>query len=296
MSKKDKDQNDLLSTARVGILGLGLMGGSLALGLHGKCRQLIGVDPDPEALLLAESRGACDRLAARPETVLPACDVVILAAPVRTIMRLLGNLPRVHPGNPIVFDLGSSKVEILGAMQTLPVRFDPLGGHPICGKEKSGMAAADPEIFRQRPFVFTRLERTSVRACHVAEQIALAVGAIPRWMDAETHDRWVAATSHLPYLAACALARSTPLEVAPLAGPGFASTTRVAGTPSSVMLDVLFTNRSNLLDGLKELRRQLDLLENSLDKQDTGALEQLLDAARERREKLLQSPAGEVLR
>ena len=296
MSKKDRDQNDLLSTARVGILGLGLMGGSLALGLHGKCRQLIGVDPDPEALLLAESRGACDRLAARPETVLPACDVVILAAPVRTIMRLLGNLPRVHPGNPIVFDLGSSKVEILGAMQSLPVRFDPLGGHPMCGKENSGMAAADPEIFRQRPFVFTRLERTSVRACHVAEQIALAVGAVPRWMDAETHDRWVSATSHLPYLAACALARSTPLEVAPLAGPGFTSTTRVAGTPSSVMLDVLFTNRSNLLDGLKELRRQLDLLENSLDKQDTGALELLLDAARERREKLLQPPAEEVLR
>ncbi len=152
------------------------------------------------------------------------------------------------------------------------------------------MAAADPEIFRQRPFVFTRLERTSARACRVAEQIAMAVGAVPRWMDAETHDRWVAATSHLPDLAACALALSTPLEAAPLAGPGFTSTTRVASTPSSVMLDVLITNRANLLDGLKELRRQLDLLENGLEKQDAGALALLLDAARARREKLLQPP------
>lgn len=288
MNKANTGPNDLLSPLRIGILGLGLMGGSLALGLHGRCRQLVGIDPDPEALLLAESRGACDRLASRPETILSSCDVIILAAPVRTIVRLLGDLPRAHPGNPIVFDLGSSKVEILNAMQSLPQRFDPLGGHPMCGKEKRGMAAADPEIFHQRPFVFTRLERTSARACQVADQIALAVGAVPRWMDAETHDRWVAATSHLPYLAACALARSTPLEAAPLAGPGFTSTTRVASTPSAVMLDVLLSNRLNVLNHLKVLRCQLDLLESSLEKGDAGALELLLDAAREQREQLLQ--------
>ncbi len=282
--------HDLLSPRRIAILGLGMMGGSLALGLHGKCRRLVGVDPDPETLRLAGRLGVCDDLVESPESLLPSCDTLILAAPVRAIIRLLGELPRLHPGSPMVIDLGSSKAEILRAMQDLPPRFDPLGGHPMTGKEKCGLAAADPAIFRQRPFVFTRLERTSQNACKVAEGIALAVEALPCWMDAETHDRWVAATSHLPYLAACALALSVPLEAAPLAGPGFTSTTRVAATPSSVMLDVLLTNRSNLLAEIGAFRRQLDLLESSLEQQDAVALEKLLDTAAMQRENLLQPP------
>ena len=213
----------------------------------------------------------------------------LLAAPVRTIIRLLGDLSRIHPGNPIVLDLGSSKVEILGAMQSLPVRFDPLGGHPMCGKEKSGMAAADPELFRQRPFVFTRLERTSARACHVAEQIAQAVGATPRWMDAETHDRWVAATSHLPYLVSSALASATPVEAAPLAGPGFQSTSRLAAQPPALMLDVLSTNRDNVLAGLRRFRTCLDRLESLLETDNLSDLQSALAEGAAAREAVLKS-------
>ncbi len=281
---------DLLAARRVAILGIGLMGGSLALGLAGKCRRLVGIDPDRDALRLAESRQAFDCLSDRPGALLPDCDLVILAAPVRAILGLLEDLPRFHPGQAIVFDLGSSKMEIVRAMQSLPPRFDPLGGHPMCGKEKGGMSAADPDLFRQHPFVFTRLERTSSRACLLAGQVARAVGALPHWMDAETHDRWVAATSHLPYMAACALALSVPLEAAPLAGPGFTSTSRLAASPSSMMLDVLLTNRTNLLAGLKDYRRQLEVLESSLEALDDGTLKRLLEAAASRREALLSPP------
>ncbi len=284
-------ESDLLSTRRVAILGLGLMGGSLALALAGKCRQLVGIDPDREALRLAESRMVFDCLSDRAESLLPGCDLVILAAPVRAIIQLLGELPHLHPGQAVVFDLGSSKVEILRAMQSLPTRFDPLGGHPMCGTEKGGMGSASADLFVQRPFVFTCLERTSPEAYALAGQVARAVGALPRWMDPQTHDRWVAATSHLPYLAACALALSVPLEAAPLAGPGFTGTTRLAASPSSMMLDVLLTNRSNLLDGLKDLRRQLEALESGLETLDEVRLKMLLDAAAGRREALLTSPA-----
>ncbi len=284
--------NDFLSTQRIAILGLGLMGGSLALALRGKCRLLVGIDPDPDTLRLAESMQLCDRLATFPGELLSDCDAIILAAPVHAILHLLGQLTRLHPAPAMVLDLGSSKVEIVRAMGSLPPRFDPLGGHPMAGKEKSGLAAADPEIFRQRPFVFTRLERTSQNALTLGEQIARVVGALPCWMDAETHDRWVAATSHLPYLAACALALSVPPEAAPLAGPGFTSTSRLASSPSSMMLDVLLTNRVNLLAEIHVLQQQLDLLESSLESLDEGALKNLLDAAARRRASLLSPPTG----
>ncbi len=284
--------SELLSTQRVAILGLGLMGGSLALALRGHCGSLVGVDPDPATLRLAESHQIFDRLSDRPETVLAGCSLVVLAAPVRTIIRLLGELPELHPGQAVVLDLGSSKVEILRAMQSLLPRFDPLGGHPMCGKEHGGLANADPALFQQRPFVFTRLERTSQTACILASQVAGAIGALPRWMDAGTHDRWVAATSHLPYLAACALALAVPAEAAPLVGPGFTSTSRLASSPTAMMLDVLLTNRANLLAELEKFRHQLDRLESSLERLDEGALKELQDAAATHRTTLLSTPAG----
>ncbi len=284
--------SELLSTQRVAILGLGLMGGSLALALHGRCGSLVGVDPDLATLRLAESQQIFDRLSDRPETVLAGCSLVVLAAPVRTIIRLLGELPELHPGQAVVLDLGSSKVEILHAMQSLPARFDPLGGHPMCGKEQGGLANADPALFHNRPFVFTRLERTSQKACTLASQVAGTAGALPCWIDAETHDRWAAVTSHLPYLAACALALAVPEEAAPLAGPGFASTSRLAASPGTMMLDVLLTNRANLLAGLENFQRQLDRLECSLERLDEGTLKELLDAAAARRTSLLSTPAG----
>ncbi len=284
--------NDRLSAQRAAILGLGLMGGSLALALHGQCRSLVGIDPDLNTLRLAETLQIFDRLSDRPEAILAGCSLVVLAAPVREIIRLLGALPDLHPGPAVVIDLGSSKVEILRAMQSLPPCFDPLGGHPMCGKERGGLANADPALFRQRIFVFTRLDRTTPAACSLAGQVASAVGALPRWLDAETHDRWIAATSHLPYLAACALALAVPEEAAPLAGPGFASTTRLASSPASMMLDVLLTNRVNLLNELQGFRSQLERLERSLERWDEGALKGLLDDAAARRENLLFTPPG----
>jgi prephenate dehydrogenase len=283
---------DLLAKARVAILGLGLMGGSLALGLHGRCAELVGIDPDPAALQLAAEIGVCDRLAARPETALEGIDLVILAAPVQAILGLLADLPRLHPGSPVVLDLGYTKAGILDAMAALPPRFDPLGGHPMCGKEKSSLAAADPLIFRGRPFAFTRLERTSARACRLADQLARTLEAVPLWLDGETHDRWAAATSHLPYLVACALVAATPLETAPLVGTGFISTTRVAATPSSIMLDVLLTNRANLLAGLQGLRCSLDALEDSLARPDEVELARLLDSAAAQRAAILIRSTG----
>jgi prephenate dehydrogenase len=262
---------------QIAILGMGLMGTSLAMALQGNCARLIGIDPDPAVVDYLRHHHITDAVALNPDELLPDADIIILAAPVRTIITLIHSLPRVHPGSAVVMDLGSTKTEILDAMQSLPERFDPIGLHPMSGKEKSGPMNADPAIFRNAPFALVPLERTSSKTRTLAEHLALLVGAHPLWLDADTHDRWVAATSHVPFLVSSALASATPLEAVPLIGSGFRSTTRLAGTSTSMMMDILTTNRANILHALQETRSELERLEMLLTDQDDTGLKQSLD-------------------
>ncbi len=260
-----------LTTTRVAIVGLGLMGGSLALALRGQCAALYAADPDPATQTLAQAQGMVDILCA-DATELPPADLIILATPVRTILRLLQLLPQWHPAPAVVLDLGSTKTAVTQAMATLPASYDPLGGHPMCGKEVGSLANADAQLYQNAPFAFTPLPRTTPRARQLVKALATAVGARPLWLDAETHDRWTAVTSHAPYLIARALAAAAPAEVAPLIGPGFRSSTRIAATPPGMMLDILLTNRANVLHALAAFRAQLDRLEKALATADEATL------------------------
>lgn len=272
--------------SRIAILGLGLMGGSLALALRGKCARLLGIDPDPSAVKLAVENQIVDLASTEPSTLLPTADIIILAAPVRTIIALLNEIPGFHPGQAVIIDLGSTKEKIIEAMQLLPDRFDPVGGHPICGKEKSSLAFAEGQLYHQAPFIFTTLPRTSPNARLTAEQLALAVGAHPLWLDAPTHDRWVAATSHFPTLLANALAASTPVEAAPLTGPGFQSMTRLAASSPEMMLDIFSTNKDNILSSLHSFQKRLNQIENLLASGEFDQLKELFIEGAERRENI----------
>ncbi len=278
--------------ARVAILGLGLMGGSLALALRGRCIHLTGIDPDPYTLSLAETLHLADDLAASPGKLLAQAEVVILATPVHTILDLLVQLPGLHPGPAVVLDLGSTKSEIVRAMAALPERFDPLGGHPMCGKEQSSLAQAEAGLFRNAPFAFVPLERTSPRARLLAERLAHLLGARSLWLDAERHDRWVAATSHVPYLVANALAGATPPECAPLAGSGFRSTARLAVSPEHVMMDILTTNSDNVLSACRRMRSRLEQIEQQLAAGDLTALRQTLAEGAANQRKIFNYPHG----
>jgi prephenate dehydrogenase len=267
---------ELLSESNVTIIGLGLMGGSLALALRGRCAAVVGVDRDPVIRAAAREQQVVDRAFSDPAEALRNADLVILATPVCTILQFLTELPSLHPGHAVVLDLGSSKVEIVQAMQGLPDRFEPIGGHPMCGKEQSSLYNAEAELFCGARFAFTPLPRTTSRARALAAGLAGAIGADPLWLDPVTHDRWTAATSHLPYLVASALAASTPTEAAPLLGPGFRSTARLAGSSTEMMLDVLLTNRSQVLTALKRFRANLDRLEENLSGEQVDALSEAL--------------------
>lgn len=268
-----------LANSVIAILGLGLMGGSLAKALRGRCRSLLAYDPDPGTVSLALQERIVDQAVLDAREILPKADLVLLAAPVRAIIALIHNLPDWHPGGPVVIDMGSTKTQVCQALAELPARFDPLGGHPMCGKTAHGLVNAEAELFQSATFAFTTLPRTGERARRVAVQLADAIGAHPLWLEAEVHDRWVASTSHLPYLLACALSLVTPAEYSPLVGPGFYSSSRLAGSSVPMMNDILHTNRENVLNVLRALRAELSLMESCLEQQNELELVQIMERA-----------------
>lgn len=268
-----------LKDANISIIGLGLMGGSLALSLKGRCRRLSAYDPDQATLELARRQEIVHLADSDPAKILADADLVILACPVPAIVDWLNHLPEYIQHPCIVLDIGSSKRTIVAALEALPANFDLIGGHPICGRERLSLENAERFLYRDAPFVLTSLERTSENARFAVLQIVEALGAKPIWLDADEHDRLLAATSHLPYLLSSALALATPEEAAPLIGPGFRSTSRLAGTPSSMMLGVLQSNDDNVLDALGRLQDQIVLLKSALIKDNLAQLKTTLDSA-----------------
>ncbi len=273
------DDSFSLKDSTVGILGLGLMGGSLALELRGQCSALIGSDPDPATREAACRQNIIDLADSDPAKILWEADLVILAAPISAILTLLDELPSFTPNRCIVIDVGSTKESIVAAMARLPERFDPIGGHPLCGKETLALANAERNLYHAAPFLLTPLERTTPRALSAANQIIAAIGARAIILSAGEHDRILASTSHLPFLLSSALALAVPGDFSAFAGPGFKSTSRLAGTSSSMMLGVLQSNRENILEALHQLHNELDNIESALAAREFSKLEAILNGA-----------------
>jgi prephenate dehydrogenase len=271
-----------LQNLKIAIIGLGLMGGSLALALKGKCAALYGIDSDHATLKLALHKRIVDFADAEPAKFLPQADLLILATPVPTIISLIQKLPALTNRPCIVLDLGSTKSKIVSAMEALPTHFDVLGGHPICGKEKLGIENADALLYQNAAFVITPLQRTTLRARTAMKHIVSVIGAHLIEMNAEDHDQALAFTSHLPFLISSALSLSVSQENARLIGSGFRSTARLAATPGSMMLGVVQSNRENILTALHHYQNQLSTLESALMSNDESALESTLRSAQSR--------------
>jgi len=280
------DEPGFITNSTIAIYGLGLMGGSLALALRGKCKAVIGIARKQQVCDYALENGFVDRAFTDPKEGLPQADVVILAAPVNVIMQMIEQLPAWHPGEAIVTEIGSTKEQIVNALSALPARFSPIGGHPICGKEVLGITNADRDLYKGAPYVFTPVETTRPIARQFAAELAEAVGAIPLWLNPQEHDRILAATSHAPFLLSSALALATPEGFGPFIGTGFRSTARLAATPSSMMLDVLESNRENVVKVLEEIQSKIGNFISALNNTETENLSSLLDQSAGQFEKI----------
>jgi prephenate dehydrogenase len=255
----------------VAVIGLGLMGGSLAAALKRRCpgRRVIGSARREETLAEARARGWIDEGYVASGDAAARADLVVLALPVRSIMGRVGALAHCLRPGAVLTDLGSTKRGVVAAMAASCAPGACVAGHPMCGRERRGLDAAAPDLYEGATWAVCAGSATPEAVQRVVA-LAHAVGARPLPMDAARHDAVVAATSHLPYVVAAALARTvrravTDEELAALSAGGYRDTTRLAASSPEMMLDILLTNRDEVLPLLRGMGEQLDTLASLLE-------------------------------
>ena len=267
--------------ARVTIVGCGLMGGSLALALRPHLQHLTLVDNN--LINLAAAAPLADFTTDDFVAGVKEANLVVFATPVRVILSLLEQLPGARPQGCFVLDLGSTKQSISAAMAQLPPVFQAIGGHPMCGKTLTGFAAATPDLYRGRTFVLCPTARTTPAITAIAQQLITWVEARPITLSPTEHDAIVATTSHLPYLVAAnlmavvAAAAAPQPHLYPVSAAGLYDTTRLAASDPAMMLDILLTNRTAVLERLDETLAGLQEVKQWLSEENAAALRQWLE-------------------
>ena len=246
---------------KIGIVGLGLIGGSIALRARELWPSSLVIAVDEKDVLETAMRLHAIDVAADDLIVLAEADVVILAAPVRQNIALLSKLDEYVRTPAVITDVGSTKREIVTAARSLPPRFTFVGGHPLAGAARGGLEHARPDLFKDRPWLLTAPNEPLA-------SFIRSIGSEPRIVNADAHDRLLAYLSHVPQLAASALmevvGEAVGADGLSLAGRGLADTTRLASSPPDIWRDIVTTNADEigpaldrLIERLQELRRDL---------------------------------------
>ena len=259
---------------QISIIGTGLIGGSLAKALRksGFAKTVVGADRDEAALKTAVDLGVIDRYSTDLIEAVAGSDIIVLAVPVRQTETVLAQLIPGLPVDAVITDVGSSKAHVVSAAERVLgkdiIRFVP--GHPIAGREKSGVAASETELFRGHRVILTPLESTQQNAIDLVTEMWNSVGAKTSCLSVQQHDLVLAATSHLPHVLAYATVNTLAgtdyvEEIFEFAAGGFRDFSRIASSDPVMWRDVCLTNKSAILDvldkfqaGLAEIRRAIE--------------------------------------
>ncbi len=278
----------------IAIIGLGLMGGSLALCLKEKMPglKIIGIDKSSLTVEKALEMKVINKGTTDLAEGLKEVDLVFLALPQEESLALASALKEHLPKGALVTDMASTKAGITSEMEKIlapEVKF--LGGHPMTGSERQGIEAADPFLFENAAYVLTPTQTTSTTSLEKVSSLVKKLGAEVIILSPLKHDRIVAAISHLPHLAAAALVNSTAqgedreLALA-LAAGSFRDGTRVAVSSPEMWRDICLDNREALLSYLSSYQRELERVEKAIRLREGEGLKQFFSEAREVRQKL----------
>jgi prephenate dehydrogenase len=281
---------------RVAVIGVGLIGGSFALALKAarQATHVVGAGRSAANLQLALERGAIDSIAKEAGAAARDADVVLVAAPVAQFERVFADVASALSAKAIITDAGSTKRDVIAAARRALgakiAQFVP--GHPIAGAEKSGVAAASGELFRNRRVILTPLAENSPATLSRVQSLWQACGARVSRMDADEHDAVLAAVSHLPHVLAFALvhevaSRANAEQLFSLAAGGFRDFTRIASSHPEMWRDICVANRDRLIAELASYQGKLGKMKALLEAGDGAALERLFAEAREARDQWL---------
>ena len=276
-----KDSTLIQPMDRVTIVGLGLIGGSFALGLkaHGLCHEIVGCSRSQTTLQRGLELGVIDRAEPDIQKAVVGADLVMLAAPIGATEALLRAMAPALDGNTVVTDGGSVKGNVVAAAKAVFGKVPPwfVPGHPIAGSERSGVEAAKVDLYQNHKVILTPLPDTDPEALSLVEHAWRGMGADVLTMSVEQHDGVLAATSHLPHLLAFSLVDTLAKEdenqeIFRYAAGGFRDFTRIASSDPTMWHDIFIANKESLLDVIGHFGRGLEVFKTAVEQGDSQAM------------------------
>ena len=297
MHREDKlhTEPNVIGVQSVAIIGLGLMGGSLGLALKRYCPHIsvIGYARRAETRTLAMEMGACDAVTDSVALAVCEADVVVLCTPILEIANLVETVRDALRPGAIVTDVGSTKAMLTQQVGALLADRDAcfIGSHPMAGSERTGMEAAQEKLYVDAVVIVTPpADGAYLKQSEIVQELWRAIGARVLVIDAGQHDAIVASTSHVPHLLAALLvlaAGRAADKPGAYCGPGFRDATRIAAGSEWVWHDIVKSNTASIAASLQDVRADIDMMLDALDRQDFDAIRNLLGEARALREQVL---------
>ena len=281
---------------RLAVIGVGQIGGSVALAARatGAVSEVVGFARSAETLQRAQALGIIDRAAASAADAARGASVVVLATPVRSLASVAAAIAPALGPDAVVFDVGSVKAPVLRAVEAILPPSSFVACHPVAGTERAGPEAASATLFADRPCVLCPTATTGAAALALVTRLWKTFGGEVVTMDAGVHDRVLGACSHLPHAAAYALAAAVGAsdkavleQIGRLMTTSLRDTTRVAASNPAMWRDILLDNRGEVLPLLDRLIAELQRLRAAIGDGDGAALEPMLAAAKQSRDRLI---------
>ena len=270
---------------KVAIIGIGLIGGSMALAIRKKrlARRIIGVSRHKSTLIRARKSRIIDK-GSQDLRVIKDADLVVLATPVNTILKLSQAIAKFIRRDCIVTDVGSTKKEIVSKLSKLFPNY--IGSHPLAGSEKRGIENVEADIFKDSLCILTPVRNTPPKALRKIKNLWERLGARLVFLSPDTHDRVLSFVSHLPHSIAFSLIAAVPDKYLKFAANGLKDTTRIALSDSRLWVDIFLSNRKNMLESIQHFENKLSAVKSAIHKRDEKALIRLLKKAKGKREVL----------
>ena len=258
-----------MNFSKITVIGLGLIGGSLAWALKksGRVGEVFGVDLDEKAIDYAVREGIIDEGSKDIEKGVSQSELTVIATYVGSVSKVAKSIISLVSKGTIITDVGSVKGKIVQETEEfLPSHVHFVGGHPIAGTECSGVWASDPRLFNGKRCILTPTLKTHPEALAKVKSLWESVGARVFTMDAETHDRVFSFVSHLPHLVAYALVNSVASQrvlhnMLDFAGGGLRDYTRIGASSPEMWSDIFLMNRENVLESIREFKKSLERIE-----------------------------------
>ncbi len=274
---------------KTSLIGVGLIGASFALSLREEkiCSTITGSGRTEKNLIAAREKGIIDTYSLNHAEACKDADLIVLATPVGSFNDIISEIRDSIRNGSIVIDVGSTKRDFIKNIETqIPKDVFFVSTHPIAGSDRSGIAAARPDLFKDALCIITPTDKTNEEALTKVKELWKQIGARVMSMTPEEHDRVFSSVSHVPHIAASAIVKTIAdinKSYIDFAGSGFRDTTRIAMSSPELWVDICKSNKQNMIDHIGILINNLESIKTMLKENDYEALRSFLNTAKELR-------------